>query len=118
MLTLLLACSLPEDPAELYGLWVNTDDGFVRAWDMAALHDQTADLSPSYLIYNYDEGAAPLVVQVGRYDVLEEHIVTSPMGEGVDYSNRIVGWGGDWFELEVDKTTGDTRVYDLVDSLP
>lgn len=114
---LLLACSLPDDPADLYGTWVNTDD-IVRAWDMAESHDEVPDLSPAYLIYNYDLGAEPLVVQSGAYDLREEHLVTSPTGAGVDYSNLLVGAGRDWFELEVDKETGATRVYERVDALP
>ncbi|MCP4807610.1 MAG: hypothetical protein GY884_19880 [Proteobacteria bacterium] len=119
MIALLLACSIPDAPTQLYGLWANVDENdFVRARDMAASHDETADLTPAYLIYNYDLGNDPQWVQAGRYDVLEEHIVTSPQGENVDYSNLIVGWGGDWFELEVDKATGDTRIYEAVDALP
>jgi hypothetical protein len=115
MLFLLLGCGLPEAPEELYGMWANTDEGFVRAWDMKAEHD---GFGPAYLIYNYDEGTDPALVQVGTYDILEEHIVTSPDGDTNDYSNLIVDWGGSWFELEVDKATGDTRVYESVDELP
>lgn len=118
LLLIVAACSIPEEPSALYGMWANTDEDYVRAWHMAETHEQTGDLTPAYLIYNYDLGAEPALVQQGRYDLLEEHIVTSPAGEGVDYSNLIVAWGGDWFELEVDKATGDTRVYEAVDALP
>ncbi len=118
MLLLTLACAIPDDPADLYGLWANTDEDFVRAWHMAETHDETGELSPAYLIYNYDLGAEPAVAQVGAYDVREEHIVTSPMGMGVDYSNQIVASRGGWFELEVDKETGETRVYEATDALP
>lgn len=115
---LALACAVPDDPAQMFGLWANTDDGFVRAWDLAEAHDELPGVTPAYRIYNYDEGTDPVVAQTGRYDVREEHIVTSPTGESVDYSNELVGWGGDWFELIVDKDTGAIRRYDLVDDLP
>ena len=119
MLLLTLACAVPDDPAALYGLWANTDETeLVRAWEMAETHELTAELSPAYLIYNYEAGTEPSVVQAGRYDLIEEHIVTSPMTEQVDYSNLIVRWGGSWFELEVDKATGETRRYEEVDELP
>ena len=57
-------------------------------------------------------------MQTGSYDVREEHLVTSPTGAGVDYSNRLVAAKGDWFEVEVDKESGATRVYELADELP
>jgi hypothetical protein len=118
MFALVLACAIPDDPTALYGLWANTDEDTVRVWDMAETHEETGELSPAYLIYNYDLGAEPNVAQVGAYDLREDHIVTSPLGEGVDYSNEIVAFRSGWFELEVDKTTGATRVYEAVDELP
>lgn len=123
MLAWTLACvQLPTDIDDLHGTWTNTDaDGLVRTWQIAESMDDPADLageSDVYVVSHQPSDGDPEQVQWGLARWEFEHLVTVPLPspDGLQYSNLVVDYRPQgFFELEVDKETGETRVYDWVE---
>jgi hypothetical protein len=122
MLVWTLACvQLPVDIDDLHGTWTHTDaDGLVRTWQIAESMDDPAELAGQtdvYVMTHQAEAGDPEQVQWGLARWEFEHLVTVPMpSDGTQYSNLVVDFRDQrYFELEVDKETGDTRIYDWVD---
>lgn len=123
LLVLFAACT--PTPEDLLGLWVNIDEGDVRALECSNL-----DSDPEafvYSFYRYTEGEQAAEVQRGTYDVLDgdgPELVTTVTWDidsvviGQQFGNPIRKLSGKTLKLEVDEATGDTRTYKAADALP
>ena len=124
------ACESTGDPStgDLYGTWVNLDEGVVRAFtfehDAGASCGDLCGLSPVYRLYLYDEGDAPEEVQRGTYDVSEGHLVTSVVAStdstivGESFANEIRSYSGSRLVLESGSTPSGSRAFSKADGLP
>jgi hypothetical protein len=112
---------LPTE-SELYGTWENIEDGEVRAFVFEASSATWPDLAGASMVfqlYFYPEGAAPVMVQRGTYEVTEGHLVTTltwasegAMGSvGTSYANILYSWSGDSFTMESTSTASGKRVF-------
>jgi hypothetical protein len=124
LLVLLSACA-PE-AEDLYGLWVNIDEGTVRGLEFFSTEDTDTDPN-HYRVYNYAEGEASAEVQRGRYEVLQGdgwELVTTVEWDvdgsriGTSFGNPIRSLSKSKLKLEIDEATGDTRTYRSEDALP
>ena len=107
---------------ELYGTWENVEGGEVRAFVFEASNATWPDLAGASMVfqlYFYAEGAAPVMVQRGTYEVTEGHLVTTltwasdgAMGSaGTSYANILYGWSGDSFTMESTSAASGKRVF-------
>ncbi len=114
---------------ELYGSWMNVEDGVVRLFvfeEKNYFYPTLAGRTTVYLLYSYAEGADPVMVQHGTYEVKEGHLVTTvtwspdPEGRtlGISYANILYSWSGDTFTLESTSAASGKRVFEATDFVP
>lgn len=139
-LVLLSACSSFEmpDAAELYGTWLNVDEGQVRAFmcsDSAGTDEDLAGYSDVFWFWSYTESQAPLEAQAGTY-TLEERELNDADGKvrpalvqvvlraseasqvGQTYGTEILDFDGETFVLASQTSSRGERVFTLSDALP
>ncbi|MCC6621545.1 MAG: hypothetical protein IT385_09850 [Deltaproteobacteria bacterium] len=102
---------------ELQGVWVNVDQGTVRAFDFAAT-------ARTYELYVYQDGSSPIVNQSGSYEVASGRLVThvnasvDPAIVGQSFGNDILGFTGSKLTLESGTASNGRRVFTRADALP
>lgn len=121
VLIALSACDSSDDSTptadELQGLWVNVDQGTVRAFDFAST-------ARTYELYLYSDGASPVVNQSGSYEVSAGRLVThvaasvDPAIVGQSFGNDILGFTGSTFTLQSNSASTGRRVFTRADALP
>ncbi len=127
-LALLASCSDgPITTEDMYGIWVNDDDGFHRVIECMEADESDPDLageSPVYRVYDYDFMAAPEVLQEGWYEVQKDDWLTHPLWAtdasllGNTYSNHVYWLIGDEMMIESASAESGKRKYVRVDELP
>ena len=115
-------------PEDLYGLWVNVDDGdgMVRAFEFADSSEEAGleGVSPVYRLYVYAELSDVVEVQRGSYDVVEDHLVQTILWDvntalvGQTFGNEIYGFNGRVLELESGSSATGARNYESAEQLP
>jgi hypothetical protein len=94
---------------ELFGTWVETSDGAVRSYEFAAASDARPELAGEVLVYvyrRYPAGQAPVIVEVGLYEVApadgdRTDLVTSVLWDETSFRH------GETFRIGLDDWDGE-----------
>jgi hypothetical protein len=132
------ACSSPSGPGsdggisgqarELLGIWVSDDDPAERLVFEFLTHDPYSDLlagqTQVYRLWQYPPAAEPALTQLGKYDVIEGELRTSPGWAslsgvaGKTYANKILSRAGDQLVLDSTKLASGKRTLGRVAAFP